>query len=167
MTLHIDLQGCLREEKSERVIDHSAIFYPGYDEFQDNVVNDIYEDNCAKIEDARQRRDWLSFIDLNPERRRLGTFCQMVPQLECEEYSRLFAHAWCESNHVYVSERMVLKLLLGRPPLPDPFMQPGELEALRALPNDIVVYRGYGGTRPERQRGMSWTTNDGEAMRMA
>jgi hypothetical protein len=168
MALHADLAASLAtNEHGEQEIDHPLLYLPGYTPDQEEAANQQYADNREQAEFLHQQQDWLSYIDAHSLRHRLDVWRQLAPQLNDEQYSSLFTHTWCESNHVYLAEPGVLEQLLERTPVQQHLMNPDELAALAALPETITIFRGYGANRPERRLGMSWSTDEGEAMRMA
>jgi hypothetical protein len=167
MTLRPELRDCVRIENEERVVDHPFLRVPGYTPDQDDQINESFDQKREEIEYARGQSDWLSFIELHSELHRLKAFCDLAKELCDDQYSSLFAHAWCESNYAYTSEPEILELVRSRPPAMAAMMRSDEQEAFRLLPDRIAVFRGYGGDHPDRRLGLSWTTSREEAMHHA
>jgi hypothetical protein len=168
MALHPDLQGSLAPgEHGEQVIDHPLLYWPAYMPDHDQAASDAYASKLEEAKFLREVQGWMSYIDVHSERHRLQVWSGLAPELNDEQYASLFAHTWCDSNHVYLTEPDVLARLLARPPAAEYLMNPDEREAFAALPEEIPVFRGYGANRSKRRLGMSWSSDKGEAMRMA
>lgn len=166
MTLNPDLRDSVRDDGDEQIIDHPFMRVPGYTPDQDDQINEAFVQKKNAIEYARKQADWPSLIELYSEHSRLSAFVEFSETLDDASYASLFSSAWCESNHIYISETQILATLKQLPPS-NAIMRDDERKALDALPNKITVYRGYGADRPERKLGMSWSTVRDEAIRMA
>jgi hypothetical protein len=168
VALRPDLQGSLvADGHGEQAIDHPLLYWPGYTPDHDEAANEAYASKLEEAKFLRELQEWMSYIDVHSERHRLRVWSDLAPELNDEQYASLLAHTWCESNHVYLAEPDVLARLLARPPATEYLMNPDEREAFAALPEEIPVFRGYGADRPGRRLGMSWSSDNGEAMRMA
>lgn len=111
----------------------------------------------AALVKAAEEGDWQAWIWLHERPWRFTAFAQIADGLDDETYWLLLSDVWIDSENLHQVGDRVLRSLLEIPErgASTQMMTEAERAAFDALPEQVVVYRGWngGGTR----HGWSWS----------
>ena len=149
--LHPDLEKC----RDGANIRHSLICRPDFGENEIEAINSDYEFTKQNVEEARQQKDWESYINYHERPFRFAALSAIEGELTDEEYGALFGDTWTHCEEVWQNFVAIRRLLEKRRPRLQFVMTAGELAEYDKLSAEITVYRGFSHDNPD---GLSWTT---------
>lgn len=125
--------------------------------------NDLYKSKLKALRDARLKKDWHSIVWLHERPYRRNAFWHIRKELHGSEYWDLLGSVWVDSENIFQwGHQRVRALLLSREPDNDHIMNEHERAALKNLPDELQVYRGYKSPKGT-PRGWSWTLDEERA----
>jgi hypothetical protein len=157
--LHPELVAHL-ESGGVPMIRHPLIYSIFHSDFQNAQVNTHFEWKKKEVAKARREKNWNNYIFLHERPYRLNAFLDIEKKLTGNEYWKMLGEIWTDSENIYQNLFLWKKLLGANRKGRCYFMDEDDREKFRALPNEIVVYRGC---EPRNRDGLSYTTDRAKA----
>lgn len=160
--LHPDLAEHLTEGPCGLMLAHPLVRELQVDPHHAAYLNWRYHKKLEGLDRACERGDWYTWIWLHERAYRCEAFTEIAYGLPDKEYWSLLSSVWIDSESVYQNLTLWRELwnddLTGK----EHAMDATERQALKALPDEVTVYRGAGEGR--NVRGMSWTLDRKKAI---
>jgi hypothetical protein len=154
--LHPKLKAAIQKTKLFTMIHHPLVVMAPFQENIDVLVeqaNNMLEHKTAALIEAREKKDWSSYVWLHERPYRLQGFLEIHNLIPEEEYWPLFGQLWMDTEYPHINLK-VWSELWSRPGAHQT-MSWDELKVLAALPTRVHVYRGMA---KRGDKGLSWTT---------
>jgi hypothetical protein len=127
-------------------------------------TNREYEENKARIAEAKRTGDWHTFVVWHERAYRFGALRKALRKIDDPGLAAsLVGEVWQDSENIrqYCKAWISVWSALANP---QAAMNDAERSALADLPSQITVFRGYAGrTRRGLAGGLSWTTSKDKA----
>jgi hypothetical protein len=124
-------------------------------------INAAYLRTKVRAERFLRTRRWSSYLWLVQRPYRLEAFCEIQERLADKTYWSLLGEMWIDTEAPGRLRGRWLTLLRSQRPHRERMMDPTERRALRAMPAELHIFRGY--DRPLAKRGISWTLSQEKA----
>jgi len=128
-------------------------------------LNRSYEMKRAALREAREQKNWNSYIFIHERPYRLNALIDLVSEdvLTDQEYWHHVGDAFQDSENIWQNQATWLGLLNRKRPEKHFIMaEEEEREKLAGMPDVITVYRGI--RRGKNRHGLSWTLSMTKAM---
>jgi hypothetical protein len=156
VVLHRDLQRRLYKDRRGKLVLHHPLLSQPYVPRFNAVYNRLYDDKRAEAAQAKRAKDWARFIWLHEQPFRVHIFQDIAPQMGDDEYWRMLADVWLDSDNLFQNRKVWAGLWSAEREHRGQVMRPKEHELLAKLPDEVTIYRGC---RDRRSiYGLSWTT---------
>lgn len=160
--LHPDLVDLVEEDGKMPMLRHPLVFAVPYAPLMNGPLNRQYEAKKEAVKEALESGNWSSYINLHERPYRIDALHEIADLIEDDaEYWRLVREAWEDTEFPHANESMWRELFESERPQRHEMMDSEEIEALAALPEVVVIHRGYSGE--EGEDGMSWTLDRDKA----
>lgn len=144
------------EEGDLPMVRHPFCYSVPHSQQMNALTNHRFRLMKEEIEDALAEEQFSRYIFLHERPYRLNAFLEVADKLPCDEFSRLLASIYTDSENIWQNED-TWRGLLARGIDQSVSMTDSEQQALAALPDEITVYRGY--AERGTAEGFSWTTD--------
>ena len=140
-----------------RAIKHPLVFSVMHHPAFNFYLNQQLAAKRRLLAEAEAKGDWHSYVFLHERPYRADALAEIADRIDDPTYYwDLLSCVWIDSENIREMHDLWDVLLADPRPHRDEMMHDDELEALRELPDEFVVYQGHTNTRRD---GWSWTTN--------
>lgn len=160
--LHPDLIPYLRFEKTIPYLSHPLVISPFYFEEENSHLNRSYLFKIEQIKLSLKNKEWHRYIFWHERPYRLMAFRQVVKYLSDVEYWKLLREIWVDSENIWQNKKDWKRYLNSKRENKSSFMKGCELNYLKELPDEFLIYRGY--TKGLNSRGCSYTLDKEKAI---
>lgn len=136
---------------------HCSTFHEGHFAY----VNHLYRESQKQLEECRRKKDFYGAVFCYTTPHLLEGFVEELGEADDKTYWTVLGAVWINGEAPWTNRKLFLQLFSGARPHRDHLMDADERKALKKLPNQLKVYRGFGG---ERGKGLSWTLDREKAV---
>jgi hypothetical protein len=144
------------------VLNHPLVHDTRIDPDRAAHLNLWYKQALDRIADASRRRDWESFVFVHTRPYLVDAFLKISFKLTNKKYWKLLADVWVLSENIWQKEEALCELWNEPLPCKSNAMNAKERKAMKALPDEITIYRGA--CEQHSLYGMSWTLDRDKAI---
>lgn len=158
--LHPALELWKQETEFGTAIKHPLVFDIFYTPHMNHMLNKRFKAKLAARDDARQEKNWSSFVFLHERPHRLDALMEIHEEIEDDkDFWELVGGVWTDSENIWQNYAEWEELLSQERPGREFLMTDEEREKLAALPEEITIYRGYTFVEDDHDgiEGFSWT----------
>lgn len=127
-----------------------------------DILSTIERNRAAQIENAKQEKDWHQFIFAHERYDRLNALAEvmLIASVVSVDIWPLITSVWMDQESPDIATWT--RIWSGGWRARHRAMTEAERAALKAMGSKITVYRGY--NDPDREHGLSWTTDREQAI---
>jgi hypothetical protein len=129
--------------------------------FSNGSANAYYEQKKNAVEKAIEDKNYKQFVWLFERPYRVEAFIKIADKLSDTDYWRLLSDVWIDTENQYAYLKQWKKLLASKRPNRHYMMTEEEDNILRALAQEVTIYRGC--QKGINEDGLSWTLDKGKA----
>lgn len=156
-----ELEPWLVESSFGTVLKHPLLYALPYHPALNGLLNAQIAVKLKAVKQAKQRRQWPTYIGLHERAWRLQALEEIADRLRPRTYWSLLGEVYTDSENLWQNLDLWHDML--HDPRPDRvwLMTQTERRALKTLPQALKVYRGY--VYGQQEQGLSWTLRPGIA----
>jgi hypothetical protein len=129
--------------------------------FSNGSANAYYEQKRNAVEKATGDKNYKQFVWLFERPYRLEAFTKIADKLSDTDYWKLLSDIWVDTENQYAHLEEWKKLLASKRPNRHYMMTEEEDNILRALSQEVTIYRGC--QKGINEDGLSWTLDKSKA----
>jgi hypothetical protein len=129
--------------------------------FSNGSANAFYEQKRNAVEKAIEDKNFKQFVWLFERPYRLEAFTKIADKLSDTDYWKLLSDIWVDTENQYAHLEEWKKLLASKRPNRHYMMTEEEDNILRALSQEVTIYRGC--QKGINEDGLSWTLDKSKA----
>lgn len=147
--------------RHETTITHPLFQSTMFSAGQFAYVNHRYRENMKRLEGFRKKKDFYQAVFCYTTPHLLDGFVEEIGGADDKTYWTVLGAVWVHTESPWVNRKLFLELFSGTRPHRDHLMEPDERKAFKKLPEQLTIYRGFGGSRG---KGLSWTLDRDKAI---
>lgn len=126
--------------------------------------NKMYQLKRAEIAESISTENWAKFVFLHERPYRIDALIEVMSEHDVpqEKLWSLIGNVWTDSENIRQNLDEWREIWDGAERGRNAVMNEAEIAALKALPNEITVYRGF--AHKDADQGISWTTDRNRAL---
>ena len=125
------------------------------------MANEVIATRQRLLDESIEAGQWGNALSLYEHQFMLEGFLELADNFDDATFWKLFSYTWANQEQVWTNRKVFLTLFQAERPGREALMDEDEHEALRNLPDEFPVYRGFQG---RREKGISWTTDRDKAV---
>ena len=153
--LHPDLRNHVRHVDDRMPILHHPLVVGIYLDAMAEHYNAVYTQNRSKLARLESQKEWSKAIWLHERPYRMDAIMLYADDMEPPNYSATLAAVWADTEFPFDHTSDWLDLFTDPKFIEMYAMTETDFEALRNMPDNLVIYRGCS---KDKQEGMAWTT---------
>lgn len=140
---------------------HPLFHCPLFSEGHYAYVNHLYRIIQERLEEYRRKKDFYRAVFCYRTPHLLDGFVEEVAEPDDKTYWTILGAVWVHTESPWVNRKLFLQLFNSPRPHREFLMDADERKALKKLPAQLTIYRGFAG---ERGKGLSWTLDRDKAV---
>lgn len=156
-----ELQAAVRPSRLGPIVHHPLVVSVPYSPILNEYLNKVFAMKTQRVAASLAARDWHQYIWWHERPYRLDIFLTIMGRLDGATYWNLLGDIWTDTETIYVNRRVWMTLLTSSQPDRQAIMSAEEQSIFAALPDKVMVYRGY--VPGKNKRGLSWTLSEVKA----
>lgn len=124
-------------------------------------VNHIYRESLKQLEELRKKKDFYGAVFCYTTPHLLDGFVEEIGGADDKTYWTVLGAVWVHTESPWRNRKLFQQLFSGPRPHRDHLMDADERKAFKKLPDQLTIYRGFGG---DRGKGLSWTLDHDKAI---
>lgn len=157
--LHPDLQPYLEDGAIGLQLRHPLVYLVPL--WGNGHANALYEHKVKGVKDALANNKYSSYIFLHERPYRLDAFTLIQSKLSDTQYWSLLSDIWTDTENQWQGLKKWKQLLSSKRPYRHYMMSEEEDNTLRALAEEVTIYRGC--QKGINEGGLSWTLDKSKA----
>lgn len=125
------------------------------------MAHEVITTRQRLLDECIEAGKWGNALSLYEHQFLLEGFLELADKLDDVTFWKLFGYTWRNQEQVWTNRKVFLTLFQANRPGREALMDEYEHEALRNLPDEFPVYRGFQG---RGAIGISWTTDREKAI---
>lgn len=124
-------------------------------------VNYLFRDSQNRLEKCRKKKDFYGAVFCYTTPHLMDGFIEEMDVANDKTYWTVLGAVWIRSESPWVNRKLFLQLFNDSRPHRENLMDADERRAFKKLPDQLTIYRGFGG---DRGKGLSWTLDRDKAV---